>query len=231
MSIILYELAGAEADRRFSPFCWRTRMALLHKGIEAERLPWRFTEKETLAPTKQGRVPVIVDRGKWINDSWTIAEHLEDAYPDRPSLFGGSAGRAAARFIQAWADGVLHVALIRSVVLDIWKHADPKDKDYFRKSREERFGNTLEAIQSGRDERLAAMRQTMQPLRSTLEAQPFLGGTQPLYTDYTVFGAFMWLRSISDFKVLEPSDPIHAWRELMLDLFGGHARAAKGYAA
>jgi hypothetical protein len=31
MSITLYDLASAEADRRFSPFCWRTHMALAHK--------------------------------------------------------------------------------------------------------------------------------------------------------------------------------------------------------
>jgi hypothetical protein len=28
MAIVLYDLAAAEADRRFSPFCWRTRLAL-----------------------------------------------------------------------------------------------------------------------------------------------------------------------------------------------------------
>ena len=46
MAIELYDLAGAEPDRRFSPYCWRTRMALAHKGLEVETIPWRFTEKE-----------------------------------------------------------------------------------------------------------------------------------------------------------------------------------------
>ena len=77
MSIKLYELAGAEADRRFSPFCWRARMALAHKELATEGLPWRFADKDLLKPTGQGRVPVIVDQGKWINDSWRIAEYLE----------------------------------------------------------------------------------------------------------------------------------------------------------
>ena len=27
----------------------------------------------------------------------------------------------------------------------------------------------------------------------------------------------------------EPDDPLYAWRERMLDLFGGYARQAKGY--
>jgi glutathione S-transferase len=231
MSIILYELAGAEPDRRFSPFCWRTRMALEHKGLKAETIPWRLTEKDKISPTGQGRVPVIVDNGKWVNDSGTIAQYLEDTYPDRPSLFGGSGGRAASRFIQSWADGFLHVGLIRLVLLDIFKHLDQRDRDYFRKSREERFGTTLENFQGAREERVTAFRQSLQPLRSTVDAQPFLGGDRPLYGDYIVFGAFMWARSISDFKLLEASDPIYAWRERMLDLFGSHARQAKGYAA
>jgi len=34
MAITLYDLAGAEAERRFSPFCWRTKMALAHKDLE-----------------------------------------------------------------------------------------------------------------------------------------------------------------------------------------------------
>ena len=230
MTITLYELAGAEPDRRFSPFCWRIRMALAHKDLPTEGLPWRFTEKETLAPTGQGRVPVIVDKGKWINDSWAIANYLEETYPERPSLFGGSGGRAATRFVQGWTDTVLHLGLIRSVILDIWQHAHEKDKAYFRKSREERFGGTtLEAMQSDREERLPAFRQSLQPLRNLLEAQPFIGGEKPLYADYVVFGAFQWVRCISPFKFIEPDDSVFAWRERMLDLFGRLARESKGY--
>ncbi len=230
MTIRLYELAGAEPDRRFSPFCWRIRMALAHKDLPTEGVPWRLTEKETLAPTGQGRVPVIVDTGRWINDSWAIANYLEETYPDRPSLFGGSAARAVGRFVQGWTDTVLHVAIFHAVVLDIWQHVHEKDKAYFRKSREDRFpGKTLEALQSGREERLPAFRQTLQPLRNLLEAQPFIGGEKPLYADHIVLGAFQWARCISPFKLIERDDPVFAWRERMLDLFGGMAREAKGY--
>ena len=91
------------------------------------------------------------------------------------------------------------------------------------------MGASLEAVQSGREERLVPFRQSLQPLRSLLEAQPFVGGDKPLYGDYIVFGGFQWARNISDFKLLEPSDPVHAWRERMLDLFDGLARASKGY--
>ena len=94
MAIKLYDLAGAEADRRFSPFCWRTKMALAHKGLEVETIPWRFTEKDKLPQPNQGRVPVIVDDGRVVNDSSAIADYLETHYPERPSLFGDASGKA-----------------------------------------------------------------------------------------------------------------------------------------
>src|SRR5260370_13456109 len=91
MPITLYDLAGAEAERRFSPFCWRTKMALAHKGLEVETVPWRFTEKDKLPQPNAGRVPVIIDGDRVVHDSTVIADYLEERYPDRPPLFGRSA--------------------------------------------------------------------------------------------------------------------------------------------
>ena len=33
MTITMYDLAGAEPNRRFSPFCWRNRILDLHGGL------------------------------------------------------------------------------------------------------------------------------------------------------------------------------------------------------
>lgn len=225
----LYDLAGAEADRRFSPYCWRIKLALAHKGLAVETIPWRFTEKDAIAFSKQGRVPVLVDGERWINDSWAIADYLETNYPDRPSLFGGGAGEALTRFQASWADSVLNPALLKLVVLDIWKHVDAKDRDYFRASREERLGKSLEAAVANRDTDVAGFRDSLLPLRLVVKAQPFLGGDKPLYADYAIFGAFQWCRCISDFKLLAPDDPVYAWRRRMLDLYDGLAGKAKGY--
>jgi glutathione S-transferase len=229
MGIILYDLAGAEADRRFSPFCWRTRMALAHKGLDVETVPWRFTEKDKLPQPNAGRVPVIVDGNKVVNDSAAIADYLEERYPDHPSLFACESGRALTRFVADWTETVLHPGIIRLVVLDIHRHVHPQDKAYFRRSREERFGATLEDFVAGREARLPAFRASLAPLRRTLEAQDFLGGAAPLYADYVVFGAFQWARAISDFELLDAADPVAGWRERMLDLYGGLARRAPAY--
>ena len=69
MTIKLYDLAAAEDDRRFSPYCWRIKMALAHKGLAVETIPWRFTEKDVLAFSGSGTVPVIVDGGRAVADS------------------------------------------------------------------------------------------------------------------------------------------------------------------
>jgi glutathione S-transferase len=229
MPLTMYDLAGAEAERRFSPFCWRAKMALAHKGLAVETVPWRFTEKDQLPQPNQGRVPVIVDGNRVVHDSTAIADYLEEHYPDRPSLFGDDIGRALTRFVQNWTETVLQVGLVRLVVLDIHRHSHPKDQPYFRSSREERFGTTLEEVVKDREARLPALRASLDPLRRTVERQDFISGTAPAYPDYIVFGAFQWARAISDFEVLAADDPVRAWRGRMLDLFDGLARRAPAY--
>ena len=228
MAILLYDLAGAEADRRFSPFCWRIRMALAHKGLAFETVPWRFTDKAGLPQPNVGRVPVIVDGDRVVHDSAVIASYLEERYGG-PSLFGDAAGRTLARFVRAWTDNVLHPALISFMLLDIHRHCAPRDQDYFRRSREERFQATLEDIVSDREARLPAFHASLDPLRRTVEQQDFICGRAPAYADYVVFGAFQWARAISDFQVLPREDPVAAWRGRMLNLFDGLARRAPAY--
>lgn len=229
MGLKLFELVGTEAGRPFSPYCWRTRLALAHKGLEAECIPWRFTDKAAIAPYKSEKVPVLLDGAKAVADSWAIATYLEDAYADRPSLFGGDGGRAVSRFVNAFADIVTVGGIFPLIVGDIVGHLSPNDQAYFRQTREARFGKTLEEVTATRESRVADFRKALDPLRLTLRAQPFLGGSAPNYADYSVFGGFQWARVVSPFKLLTDDDPVHAWRERLLDAFDGLARKAEGY--
>jgi len=226
MAITLFDLAGADPALRFSPYCWRARMALAHKGLPVETVPWRYTEKEQLAFACSERVPVIVDQGRAVADSWGIAEYLEDTYPERPSLFAGPGGRAHARFINAWADQVMNPAIVRLLARDIWESLDARDQPYFRASREARFGQSLEALAAGREARLPAVREALAPPRLVLSAQPWLGGSGPSYADYIVFGGLQWARCISCFELLAPDDKLAEWRGRMQALFGGLAGSA-----
>jgi len=227
MTITLYDLAGADPDLRFSPFCWRTKMALAHKGLAVETVPWRFTEKDRIAFSGQGRVPVLVDGERVVWDSWTIAEYLEDTYPERPSLFSGPGGRAHARFINAWADTALHPGILRMIVRDILDVIAHQDRDYFRSSRESRLGASLEAVATGREGRLPAWRETLAPVRQVLQARPFLGGEEPTYADYILFGTLQWSRCVSRFALLAEDDPVAAWFARVGGLHGGIGAAAR----
>jgi glutathione S-transferase len=231
MGLQLYDLAGAEPERRFSPYCWRIKMALAHKGLTFDAVPWRFVEKDAIAFSGQGRVPVLIDGEHVVFDSWSIATYLEDRYPDRASLFHGEGGRAVTRFVNAWADGMLIPAIARMTVTDILAHVAEKDRAYFRKSREERFGTALENVTADRDINVLGFRKSLEPMRTVLGAQPYLGGNRPAYADYVVFGCFQWARCISPFPLLLDDDPVWAWRERLLSEFDGFAGKALGYAA
>jgi len=229
MGITLYELAGAEEDRRFSPYCWRIVLALKHKGLDFEGVAWRFTDKNTIAFAGTDKVPVLVDGDAAIHDSPTIAAYLEKTYPNRPSLFGGPEAQALSRFTVDWTDLVLQPALFRLIVADIPPLLEPMDAEYFRRTREARVGMKLEEFCADKEPKLDALRQVLAPLRRTLTNQPFLSGAVPAWADYTVFGAFQWARCVSPLKLLTEDDAVYQWRERMLDLHDGLARKAKGF--
>jgi len=69
MSITLYDLVGID-DRRFSPACWRTRMALAHKGLDCTTQPTPFTKIPTIADGQQKTVPVIDDNGTVVGEAY-----------------------------------------------------------------------------------------------------------------------------------------------------------------
>ena len=226
----LFELCGTDPERVFSPYCWRIRMALAHKDLNAETIPWRFSEKDAIAPHQSDKVPVFLDGDTSVADSWAIANYLEDTYPDRSSLFGGAGGRAMARTLNGWGDIVVLGGIFPFIAADIHALLRPADQVYFRETREKRLGKTLEQAAASRDAAVEDFRKSLMPMRLTLKTQAYLGGDAPNYADYIVFGPFQWARATSAFKLLKEDDPIYAWRERLLDAFGGMARKSPGYA-
>ncbi|MGD1699839.1 glutathione S-transferase family protein [Dapis sp. BLCC M229] len=226
MAIKLYDLVTAEENRAFSPFCWRIRMALAHKNLEVEIIPWRLTEKEVIAFSNQDKVPVIVDQNKGdkvVYDSLNIANYLEETYLDQPSLFGSAEAKAQTMFIDAWNNSLFGV-LVPIILYDVFENIDPKDQPYFRESRESCFGKTLEEFKDVTEDEINNFRTFIEPLRNTINQQPFLAGEKPNYADYLVFSNFQFARAMSPKQLLETSDPVYAWREKMLDLFDGIGR-------
>ena len=227
MAIKMYDLCSANRDSRFSPACWRTRMALAHKGLEVETIPTLFTEIGAIEGGGQKTVPVINDRGAVIRDSFAIALYLEETYPDLPSLFGGQGGQKMAHFIDRWANAVVDKQLVSFCLMDIYEGLDELDKPYFRESREKRFGRKLEDVPDLSEGRITAFRESLLPLRLVLQGSDYIGGETPLYADYSIFGSFQWARMVSGIALVEESDPVFIWFERCLDLYGGMGRSAK----
>jgi glutathione S-transferase len=225
MTILLYDLVGVDPSRPFSPHCWKTTMCLAHKGLDYRRVPTAFTSVAAIEGGISTTVPVIRDGDTLVADSFTIALYLDDAYPDRPTLFGGDGGKAMARFIERWSQLTIHPFANVAAMTDIHARLAPPDQTYFRDSREKRYGKTLEDVSAPREAELEGFRASLTPLRNMLTYQPFIGGDAPLYPDYIVFGAFQWVRVMSPFQMLADDDPIAAWFERLLDLHDGLGRS------
>lgn len=226
MALLLYDLCGRDPDLRFSPYCWRAKLALAHKGLAFETVPVPFTRIRDV--TEGARtVPVLDDSGRIVRDSFAIALHLDASRPDSLPLFGHEGVVAAARFLEAWTLAALHPLISRMILKDIHDALAPDDQAYFRESREARFGRTLEDVQEG----VAALAETfaaaLAPVRRTLQHVEWLGGAAPLFPDYVVFGSLQWLAAVHGRLPLEPDDPVARWFENCLDLHGGLGRRAK----
>jgi hypothetical protein len=133
--ITLYDLLF-DKDLRPSLFCWRTKLALKHKGLTWRDEPCGFTDKQKIAFAGSQTYPVIHDGTNVVKDSWAIAEHLDAAYPDKPLM----PNKPYARFVNGWADTAVNVTIFPIIVGDLGDRVRPQDKDYFVDSRGKRLG-------------------------------------------------------------------------------------------
>jgi glutathione S-transferase len=136
---------------------------------------------------------------------------------------------AISQFVNCWADGVLAPAIARLLAMDIFAHLHERDRTYFRATREQRFGMSLEAASANRETEVIGFRLRLEPMRLMRGSQAFFGGDAPTYADYIVFGLFQWARCISDFRLLAMDDPIAAWRGRVLEAFAALLRTSPNY--
>ncbi len=223
---LLYDLAGHPSSFRFSPYCWRSRFALAHKGLAHDTVPWRLHDKAALEFSGQGRVPVLRDGARSVHDSWAVAVYLEEAYPEAPSLFGAAAAIPVVRALNSWADFGLNAAISRLVVKRVHDRLDPLDQPYFRRTREERFGVSLEAMAALSEESFAGVQQALQPLRRLLDVQTWIAGHAPAYADHIVAGSLLWATLLEPRSLFTGDEPLKVWFDAMLDAYDGIGRAA-----
>ena len=226
MTIRFYDLVGSDPARPFSPHCWKVHMALAHKALDFERIPVCFTQIPALEGGVFKTLPAITNCKETVSDSMAIAVYLKDKFSDRGShLFHGEGGVALSRFVEAWTNTQLHMWIRNWALLDILEMLSQKDQAYFRISRETRYGKPLEEIVAGRETTVPELLAKLEPFRAMLASQPFLGGNEPAFADYIVFGAFQWLRVCSGLHMIPASEPVLDWVNRMLDLHDGLARS------
>ena len=143
---------------------------------------------------------------------------------DLAPLFGGEIGHGLTRFLNTLVDRQWIGKLAPSMMLDVLGIVDADDAAHLRKL-ERLFKKSMEEMAAQRDAGIADFRRALDPVRVTLRWQPFLSGAAPAYADYIVFSVFQWARIVSKTPVLEADDALAAWRERMLDLYGGLGRA------
>jgi glutathione S-transferase len=201
----LFELVTAQ-NVSLSPFVWRVRCALLHKGLPWQSIPLGFTD-----PRKGFKTfPALRHRKHLMDGSWDIACYLEHSFRDTPGLYG-PAGEAHAALLAHWVDSQLLAVVFRTIVADIHDAARPMDQAYFRQSREARLGDTLEQAQARQRERGNQLGPLLEPARRQFASHDFLHGAVPLYGDFCLYGMFQWSRGCSDYLLLKTDDPVSSW--------------------
>jgi glutathione S-transferase len=224
----LYELV-LENGRSASPYVWRIRYALAHKGLSFGSMPIGFTEIPQVFGGRFKTVPVICHGDTMLAESWDIAEYLDRAFPSQPPIFSGPAECAMVRLMDAWFSAEILRRMFRVYVFDVHNAARPEDRAYFRQSREGFLkGTSLEEFTADRTQHLPALREAFKPLRSHLSHYPFLGGNTPNYADYIALGAFHWVASVSTLPLLSPGDDVlRRWLDRGLDLYDGLGRDSR----
>ena len=221
--IELWELRGLD-DARYSTFAWRTRLALLHKGVEFATHAVEVTDKAAIAFSGQGKVPIIRHGDTIVSDSWAIARYLEREFPDRPSLFGGETGEGLAHFFNLWVDRELLPLVVPPLMLDVLACVTPADAAHHRTQMEKALKRPLEELHQERERSLADFRRRTRLLHKVLDGRPFIGGESPAYADLVLFSVPQWVRIVSLERLFEPGDPLADWFERMLDAYCGAGR-------
>lgn len=213
----LYDLVGVN-DLRFSPFCWRTKAVLAYKKIPYTNIPVRYSDKDRIAFSGQGAVPVIRDEGTAVYDSWAIACYLEEKQPE-PQIFPGLGLKEACRFFNLYVDRTLNPAIARVIVNDIYAIVDPIDREYFRTTREQRLGTTFEEIAARKDEYRQTLHTTLADLEATLSGQDYFLGVLT-YADLCLFGSLQWVTVVSKEPLFETTPALRVWWKRVQEQIG-----------
>lgn len=223
MTIEFYELAAENTDIKFSPFVWRTRMALLHKGVEFESIAWQFKDRDT---KEHKTVPAIYDNGKMVSDSWEIAKYLDAQYPDKPMLMKDAEAEAHAQLVSNICNAMLFGTAVSMAIYPVSQIIDDESAAYFIETREAKFGKKLVDVNNeDKDAAKATLAKGLGVFEATLGTSDYLGGDSPTYADYTLFGVLKWIDVVA-YRPVDESTNVGKWFDRISAMYDGDAAKA-----
>lgn len=146
-------------------------------------------------------LPVIFDdaTGKYVSESMKIAEYLEAAYPDKPSLFPFGT-LAPIHLFNEYLPGIIQPAFI-VIISEFIQKLNAPTLDYIRRTREPLMGKTLEEMIPSSQEKVALLAATKDNF-SKLDAiyasngggKAYFYGDTPSYADLLLVAHFIWIK-------------------------------------
>jgi len=216
--ITLYDIPSTIPGNAWSPNPFKTRMALLFKGlpfktewVEYPDIGPRMKElgAEATAEWEDGSprwtLPVTKDdtTGKVVADSWKIAMYLDDTYPDKPTLFPFGV-RAPVDFLHAYFFNTAIRPGLPIFLSETCVKLNPPSEKIFRRAREAEFKLKMEEFAPPgpkRDAIWAAAKAGFDTFAAKYASNgdgtlPYFYGDKISYADLVVASFLWWIKVV-----------------------------------
>ncbi|KAK0457217.1 uncharacterized protein EV420DRAFT_1549441 [Desarmillaria tabescens] len=213
-TITFYDIPSKLPINAYSPNTWKARYALNFKGIpyhtewvefpDIEGLYKKFniqassTQQDGVTPYYT--VPLLHDSstGAIISESAAIVEYLETTYPDTPRLIPPGTKALHAAFTSAFEPQIM--AIVPFSIPAVNAILNPRSEAFFRKTREESFGMTIEdmgPLGELKEKQLALLKHDLGKVDKWMtEGDAFVMGETPTFADVTMCAWMLFLRII-----------------------------------
>ncbi|KAL8290525.1 hypothetical protein RQP46_002783 [Phenoliferia psychrophenolica] len=240
---ILHDLVNG-SGRYFSVHPYKARYSLLQKGVKLEVVDITYPDLSGWVKEATGldrpKAPFIkLPDDSFLFDSFKIAEHLENAFPSKPSIFlpeSSNYDQASPEYVAAKAAALksgndrgwfpLFALGLESLTNTFEEGAH---KDYFKSDEFLGAKNAWNSqVSADRPANIKRAQKYLAGFGKTLSTQEFLSSaSQPGFLDYSLLGKYAHGKVGGDKdvrKLWKENKEVAAWAERMEAAFGGHAK-------